>query len=73
MTTEQTVKAWKDRSFQATLSEAELSLMPAHPAGALAIQESDLLAADGAITSPYCAIVTISILTYSVYESCVLC
>ena len=41
MSKEQIVRAWKDPSFRASLSAAELAVIPANPAG-----ESDLVASE---------------------------
>ena len=34
------IRAWKDEDFRAGLTEAQLSLLPAHPSGAIEFHES---------------------------------
>jgi mersacidin/lichenicidin family type 2 lantibiotic len=36
------VRAWKDATFRAGLSEAELAVLPANPAGLVEVNEDDL-------------------------------
>jgi mersacidin/lichenicidin family type 2 lantibiotic len=36
------IRAWKDPAYRNTLSAAELAALPANPAGAIEIQNSDL-------------------------------
>lgn len=36
------IRAWKDKAYRNTLSDAELALLPAHPAGLTELTDSDL-------------------------------
>ena len=41
------IRAWKDPSFLASLSEAERSLVPAHPSGLVEMTDDELKEASG--------------------------
>jgi mersacidin/lichenicidin family type 2 lantibiotic len=41
------VRAWKDEEYRLSLSEAELSMLPANPAGSLELTDADLSLVDG--------------------------
>ena len=50
MTPDQIVRAWKDADYGAALSTDELSMVPAHPIGAIELTDDALgLAAGGAM------------------------
>ena len=36
------IRAWKDNEYRSTLSEAELALLPAHPAGLTELTDGEL-------------------------------
>jgi mersacidin/lichenicidin family type 2 lantibiotic len=36
------IRAWKDEEFRLNLSEAERALLPAHPAGLIALEDAEL-------------------------------
>jgi len=41
------VRAWKDETYRQSLSEEQLSTLPANPAGKLELAETDLLSVQG--------------------------
>jgi mersacidin/lichenicidin family type 2 lantibiotic len=41
------VRAWKDEAYRQSLSEEQLSTLPANPAGQLELAETDLLSVQG--------------------------
>jgi len=41
------VRAWKDQNYRQSLSEAEKSQLPAHPAGMIELTDADLGAVSG--------------------------
>ena len=47
------IRAWKDEEYRNSLSEAERSALPAHPAGLVEIRDEDLdeVAAGGSVTT----------------------
>ena len=42
MTKRQIIRAWKDEDYRLSLSEAELSALPAHPAGFVELSDQSL-------------------------------
>ena len=42
------IRAWKDPEYRATLTEAELAALPAHPSGQVDLSDSDLDGVAGA-------------------------
>ncbi len=42
MSSQDIIRAWKDASYRSSLSEDELALLPAHPAGAVELNSSEL-------------------------------
>jgi mersacidin/lichenicidin family type 2 lantibiotic len=42
------IRAWKDPEYRATLTEAELTALPAHPSGQIVLTDSDLGGVAGA-------------------------
>jgi mersacidin/lichenicidin family type 2 lantibiotic len=36
------IRAWKDNEYRSTLSDAELALLPAHPAGLTELTDGEL-------------------------------
>ena len=73
MNNETVVRSWNDASFRATFSANELALMPPNPAGSVLLSDQQLMGEDGAITSPVCAVITITLITYSMFASCYGC
>jgi mersacidin/lichenicidin family type 2 lantibiotic len=53
------VRAWKDRDYRQTLSEAQQSALPAHPAGVIELADDDLHAVGG-YTTWVCATIFLS-------------
>jgi mersacidin/lichenicidin family type 2 lantibiotic len=54
-----TVRAWKDLSYRAGLSQDEIGKIPAHPAGIVELSDEELKSASGlggfaVTTSPIC-------------------
>jgi len=49
MTRHQVIRAWKDPEYRKRLSHAERELLPAHPAGAIALSDDDLLVVAGGL------------------------
>lgn len=41
------IRAWKDSEYRDSLTELELSLMPAHPAGLMELTDEELAAVAG--------------------------
>lgn len=41
------IRAWKDNEYRANLSEVELALLPAHPAGLVELTDGELAAVAG--------------------------
>lgn len=76
-----TIRAWKDEAFRLTLSDAEQALLPASPAGAIELADTDLGDAAGGEagltetsicgTSWYCA--TVASIAISKNISCGAC
>jgi mersacidin/lichenicidin family type 2 lantibiotic len=62
------VRAWKDRDYRQSLSEAQQSALPAHPAGVIELAEDDLQGVGG-YTSNICVTISISV-TISQLISC---
>lgn len=50
MSIHETVRAWKDADYLASLSEAQRAALPAHPAGPLDLGDVDLAAVAGGST-----------------------
>ena len=48
MNREQIIRAWKDEEYRSGLSESELSLLPAHPAGVIELDGAELESVAGA-------------------------
>ena len=49
------IRAWKDEGYRASLSEAERSALPAHPAGPMELRDEDLQMATGGVSAgPAC-------------------
>ena len=48
------IRAWKDEEYRAGLSAAELSALPANPAGPMEIRDEDLEMAGGGTVGPSC-------------------
>jgi len=48
MNTINTIRAWKDADYRASLSEAELAALPEHPAGLVELPEAELAEVGGA-------------------------
>jgi len=46
------IRAWKDPDYRKSLSKAELSVLPANPAGAIELSDEDLRAVAGGSDSP---------------------
>lgn len=42
MNTKDIIRAWKDEEYRRSLSEAERSALPAHPAGLVVIADAEL-------------------------------
>ena len=45
------VRAWKDAEYRQSLSAAEQALLPAHPAGAIELEEAELVQVAGALAT----------------------
>jgi len=52
MKIEQIIKAWKDPTYRASLSEQERAQVPAHPAGVLELTDAQLGDVSGAAAKP---------------------
>lgn len=46
-------QAWKSESYRATLSDAQLSMVPQSPAGVVELSEAELTAANGGATPTF--------------------
>lgn len=46
------IRAWKDASYRASLSPAQLAALPANPAGATELSDEELGAVSGGIIRP---------------------
>ena len=42
MSREKVIRAWKDKEYRLSLTEAERALLPEHPAGLIELDEADL-------------------------------
>ena len=49
MTNKDVIRAWKDPEYRNSLSKADRSLVPAHPAGLIEISDADLGKVTGAL------------------------
>ncbi len=47
------IRAWKDPMYRSTLGAAKLGALPAHPAGMIELQDEELRAANGALTTNF--------------------
>ena len=56
MTQDQIVRAWKNPAYRAGLSATQLRAIPANPAGAVELSESELMETSGGST-PTCYLV----------------
>lgn len=54
MSHEHIIRAWKDEDFRNSLSDAERSLLPEHPAGLVELTDTELRAVGG-MTGPKCS------------------
>ena len=52
MSQENIIRAWKDSDYRDSLSEAEKSLLPEHPAGIMQLSDQQLGAAAGGRINP---------------------
>jgi len=48
------VRAWKDKKYRLSLSEAERAQLPPHPAGAVELTNADLGVVSGSALSQFC-------------------
>ena len=53
MTTEETIKAWKNDQYRHTLTSAQRAALPVHPAGVVELDEALLTEVTGADASSY--------------------
>lgn len=60
MSNETIIRAWKDKTFRDSLTDAERAMLPPNPAGLVELLDSDLLDAGGA-TAAIC--ITLSVVT----------
>jgi mersacidin/lichenicidin family type 2 lantibiotic len=61
MTQQQIIRAWKDPEFRASLSDAERTALPAHPAGLVEMNDADMMDVSGG-TTVVCVSVVVSVL-----------
>ena len=61
MTQQQIIRAWKDPEFRASLSDAERTALPAHPAGLVEMNDADMMDVSGGTTA-ICVSVVVSVL-----------
>ena len=54
MSTLNIIRAWKDREYRLTLSEAERAALPEHPAGAIELPDGALDGAAGGFATGRC-------------------
>jgi len=47
------IRAWKDPVYRSSLDAAKLGALPAHPAGMIELQDEELRAASGALTTNF--------------------
>lgn len=77
MPNETVIRAWKDKVFRDSLTDAERAMLPPNPAGLIELSDDDLglMAVDAAATGLICVttIITIVTVTFSATASCVLC
>jgi mersacidin/lichenicidin family type 2 lantibiotic len=50
MSTQNIIRAWKDKAYRESLSEAERALLPENPAGLIELTDADLDGVAGGIT-----------------------
>jgi mersacidin/lichenicidin family type 2 lantibiotic len=50
MSHQKIVRAWKDEAYRLNLSEAERSMLPENPAGAIKLTDADLAVATGGVS-----------------------
>lgn len=60
------VRAWKDEAYRQSLSEEQSRMLPANPAGALELDDTDLMSVYGGHKGSLIAILT-NIRIYSLY------
>lgn len=58
------VRAWKEPDYRATLSVAELSLLPSHPAGLIELDDEELARASGMLAPPQTTAPTCTMYTF---------
>ena len=63
------VRAWRDPEYRASMSEAERSLVPDHPAGAIELSDADLTNSAGGTDTCWMCWVTLSI-AFSAWSEC---
>jgi mersacidin/lichenicidin family type 2 lantibiotic len=57
MSHEKIIRAWKDKEYRLSLTEAERALLPEHPAGLIELEEADLaIVAGGAPSGKRCTL-----------------
>jgi len=49
MSSQETIRAWKDEEYRAGLSDAQRAALPAHPAGLIELSDDDLDAVAGGL------------------------
>jgi len=54
MSKKDVIRAWKDEEYRDSLSEAERSVLPAHPAGLVEIRNEDLEGVAGGTATTNC-------------------
>jgi mersacidin/lichenicidin family type 2 lantibiotic len=69
MTQQQIIRAWKDPEFRASLSAAERSALPAHPAGLVEMNDGELMEVSGGTTVICVVVVTLLVSKCSADES----
>jgi mersacidin/lichenicidin family type 2 lantibiotic len=56
MSNRHVIRAWKDRAYRNTLSQAELTNLPPNPAGAIEVSDEDLGKIAAGASSTVCSI-----------------
>ncbi len=64
------IRAWKDTEYRATLTEAELAALPAHPSGVIDLPDSNLESVAGGEEAGTEPLQTYGCCTQTIYMPC---
>jgi mersacidin/lichenicidin family type 2 lantibiotic len=70
MKQEEIIRAWKDEDYRLSLSEAELSALPEHPAGLVQVSDAEMGAVAGQGPTTYTILATMDFVCYPTMVFC---